>query len=300
MKNQRSSANWLPVPALLLGATLWGVMWWPLRYFEHGGLQGPWLSLGIYGILTLLGLPLAWRARREWRGRGTSLAALMLFGGWTNVAFVLAMLEGEVVRVLLLFYLSPVWSVLGGRLVLGEALTVRRGLVVAVALFGAALLLGLDFRVLSAGVSRADWLALSSGMCFSFTNVTLRREQGLGGVNKSWAVWLGCLLIAGLLVVLGDYRAPAFSPSLSAQLLLFSAVWVGLSTFVVQYGVTRMEVGRSAVLLLFELVAGTLSAIWLTDEHLVLREWIGGLLIVSAAFLEARSAANSPCGERMP
>lgn len=300
MKNRHAFRDGLPVLALLLGATLWGVMWWPLRHFERDGLQGPWLSLGIYGILTLLGLPLAWRARREWAGRGQSLAALMLFGGWTNVAFVLAMLEGEVVRVLLLFYLSPVWSVLAGRLVLGEALSARRGLVVVVALFGALLLLGLDFRTLGAGVSRADWLALSSGLCFSLTNVTLRREQGLGGVNKSWAVWLGCLLIAGLILAFDDYRLPVFSWSLSAQLFLFSAIWVGLGTFVVQYGVTRMEVGRSAILLLFELVAGTLSAMALTDEHLGMRAGIGGLLIVSAAFLEARSSPDQPPRETGP
>jgi drug/metabolite transporter (DMT)-like permease len=60
----------------------------------------------------------------------------------------------------------------------------------------------------------------------------------------------------------------------------------------VTYGVSRMPVHRSAVILLFELVAGALSSQLLTDETVLPREWLGGLLIVTAAYLAARIHAG--------
>ena len=65
--------------------------------------------------------------------------------------------------------------------------------------------------------------------------------------------------------------------------------WFGtvVMTLLVQYGVTHMPVHRSGVILLFELVAGALSQQLLTDESLVPREWIGGVLVVAASLLIA-------------
>ena len=64
-------------------------------------------------------------------------------------------------------------------------------------------------------------------------------------------------------------------------------------TFTVQYGVTKLPVYRSAVILLFELVAGAVSSQLLTDEVMELNEWIGGGFIVLAAYLSARAYVHN-------
>ena len=46
-----------------------------------------------------------------------------------------------------------------------------------------------------------------------------------------------------------------------------------------------MPVQRSAVIMLFELVVGAASAWWLAGEVVTLQEWIGGMLILSAALI---------------
>jgi drug/metabolite transporter (DMT)-like permease len=53
-----------------------------------------------------------------------------------------------------------------------------------------------------------------------------------------------------------------------------------------------MPVHRSAVILLFELVVGAVSSLYLTDEVILLREWIGGSMIIIAACLVARIHAG--------
>jgi drug/metabolite transporter (DMT)-like permease len=49
-----------------------------------------------------------------------------------------------------------------------------------------------------------------------------------------------------------------------------------------------MEAGRSAVLIIMELVTAVTSAAVLNGTRLRPVEWLGGSLIVAAAFVEAR------------
>jgi drug/metabolite transporter (DMT)-like permease len=56
--------------------------------------------------------------------------------------------------------------------------------------------------------------------------------------------------------------------------------------------VTHLEAGRAAILLVFELVAATLSAMWIAGERLNGIEWMGAVLIVAAALLEALPPRN--------
>ncbi len=104
----------LPVLSLLLSATLWGVIWYPLRLLEQGGLAGLWATLIIYTTASLLGLVLALPYLGQLGRRPWLMLLLAAAAGWCNVSFILAMLEGTVMRVLLLFYLSPVWATLLG------------------------------------------------------------------------------------------------------------------------------------------------------------------------------------------
>ena len=97
----------LPVMSLLLGASLWGVVWYPLRGLEHGGLQGVWLTLILYATALVFSLPRTARHLPEFLHSPRDLGILLFAAGWTNVAFVLAILDGNILRVLLLFYLSP-------------------------------------------------------------------------------------------------------------------------------------------------------------------------------------------------
>jgi len=51
-------------------------------------------------------------------------------------------------------------------------------------------------------------------------------------------------------------------------------------------------------LLVFELVAAVVSAMWIAGERLDGAEWIGAALIVAAALLEARSNTRSDVNGR--
>lgn len=277
----------LAVASLLLGATLWGVMWYPLRLLEGYGVTGLWSSLIIYvaalavAPLTLLrGAPRPRRADLGW------IVAMLLFGGWCSIGFILAVIHGDVVRVLLLFYLSPVWVLLLGRMFLGEALTPRALSVTALALTGAAVMLYDPDSGLPLPRDVSDWQALSAGFAFAVCNILVRGHANLALGYKTVTVWLGVVLFAGAMLLVETPPAPVSWFGIGAA-ALFGVLVLTIMTSSVQYGVTHLPTQRSSVIMLFEIVAGAVSAWALAGEALGMQEWIGGALIVLAAWRSA-------------
>jgi drug/metabolite transporter (DMT)-like permease len=281
-----------PVAALLVGASLWGVIWYPMRLLESGGLGGIWLTLTLYAAALVASLPRTARAIPEFTRHPALLMLLMLSAGWTNIAFVEAVLEGNILRVLLLFYLSPLWATLMGWLLLHERIT-RLGLAsLALAMAGALLMLWNPILGLPWPEGKPDWMALTSGFAFALSNVVTRKAQDVSIAAKVFSVWAGVTVVA--LIMIAGFALPAPQPSLP---VFSGAVALGvfgilLMTTLVQYGVTHMPVHRSAVIALVELVAGAVSQQLLTNEIVTMKEWLGGALIVAGAYLAARASAR--------
>lgn len=277
-----------PIVSLLLGAGMWGVVWYPMRLLERGGLDGVWLSVVLYAAALLVSLPWAARGFLAFRTQPFAMVLLALSGGWTNIAFVLAILDGNVLRVMLLFYLSPIWAVALGWLWLREGLSKVALVSLIVAMIGAAAMLWSPDVGFPWPQTRSDWLALSAGFAFALSNVTVRKMTGLSLAAKALSVWVGVVVIG--LVLAGGFQLAW--PQVAAPIWLgaFALGIFGIlaMTLLVQYGVTHMPVHRSAVIMLFELVIGAISQQWLTDETLRLAEWLGGALIIASGYFSVR------------
>lgn len=276
------------VLALLLSSTLWGLIWYPLRLLEEGGINGLWSSLMIYGSLIPLGLWLARRHLSQVMKHPYAFLLIAISSGWCNVAFIVAVIDGHVVRVLLLFYLSPIWAILLAWWWLGEVPHNKAIITVVVAMLGALVMLWNPQLGMPWPENSSDWLALSSGLGFAVANVALRASHGLDLRVKMASNWLGVALVALLGIVLSSSPVPQVPVLWYGLALLMGAVML-VMTITVQYGVTHLAIYRSSVILLFELVAGAVSAQLLTDERISAAEWFGGGLIILAAWLSART-----------
>ncbi|MEE9343701.1 MAG: DMT family transporter [Gammaproteobacteria bacterium] len=287
MTSKLTNPLW-PVLSLLLTASMWGIVWYPLRLLEERGLGGLWTSLISYGAALVLGIVWLLLQRRKWPGHPLAFSVMILAVGWCNVAFVLAVLDGSVVRVLLLFYLSPLWALLFGWFILDEKPTFHSWVIFIIGIIGALIMLWDADIGLPWPRDTADWLAVSSGFAFSLSNVMMRRVGHVALVFKAVASWLGVVIIAAIWILLSGAPQPVVEPA-----TIYGAVslgWFGfiIMTLTVIYGVTHMPVHRSAVILLFELVVGAVSSLLLTDEVVQMREWMGGALILLSAYLAAR------------
>jgi drug/metabolite transporter (DMT)-like permease len=288
-----NNKNSLAIFGLLFGALCWGIIWYPYRLMAEAGVSGIASSFYTYCIASIVaGIYFC----RHWRGlfsQPKSILWLGLIAGWTNLSYVLAVIDGEVMRVMLLFYLSPLWTLLLARFWLKEPITQVGFVSIVIALIGAYIMLagpvGAVTYHLPIPRNMAEWLALSSGMGFSLTNVITRKSSHLTLCAKSFAVWFGVIGVALIFspFIGGTFPAPSFFSITHWLIMGLIALLLMAATLLVQFGVTQLTAIRASVLFLFELVVAAIASYYLAHEAMTLNEWIGGSLIVAAALIAA-------------
>jgi len=297
MPHQTARSPW-PALALTFNALVWGTSWWPFRQLEARGLHPLWATVLIYAVAVLVILALRPRAFGQLL-RAPALWVLVLAAGTTNAAFNWGVVIGDVVRVVLLFYLMPLWTVLLARLLLHEPLTRGAALRVLLALAGAAIVLwpagrsGWDALPLPRALP--DWLGLVGGFSFALNNVMLRREAARPEEGRALAMFGGGLGVAGLLA-LGLVQTgqapwpPAPAPGWVAGVALLAIVFLA-GNLALQYGAARLPANVTSVVMLTEVLFASASAFALGGGTASAALLAGGALILLAALL---SAATPP------
>ena len=275
------------VAALFAGATVWGLIWYPYRLLEAVGISGALATALTYAVALVLGLVLFAGKLRGVRVDGW-LVAIAFSAAGCNLGYVLGMLHGEVMRVLLLFYLAPLWTVLLARLLLGERLTLAGAVLVGLSLAGAAVMLWRPELGAPWPNALGEWIGLIAGLLFALSNVLIRRAHHYTIELKSMAVFVGGVVVGMGYVALAE---PVVMPDVSVGIwALMAAIGVVLLVInlVVQYGLTRITAGRAVVILLSELMVAAAASWWLAGETMGVREWLGGALIAAASLISAR------------
>ena len=285
----RAEAAW-PVLALVLNALVWGVSWWPFRELQSQGLHPLWSTALIYLLSVACLLALRPRALRSLAGQPL-LWLLVVASGLTNVGFNWAVTVGDVVRVVLLFYLMPAWTVLLAWPLLGEKPTAGALARVALALAGV-------FTVLNTGDSgwpvpreAADWLALLGGFSFALTNILLRKLQHAPAEGRIAAMFSGgavMALAAGFIgLTQGVVNAPP-APGIGwVGIALALGLMFLLGNIALQYGAARLSAYTTALVMLSEVIFASVSSVALGAAELTARTWVGGALILTAAVWSA-------------
>jgi len=286
-----------PVAALLFNAFVWGVSWIPFRYLDSLGLHSLWTTAWMYAFAALL---VVWRHPSACAQLAASpwLWLLALAAGMTNAFFNWGVTIGEVVRVVLLFYLMPVWTALLARWLLSEPIGVGAWLRVAMAVGGAAVVLWEPGSPLPLPRTLPDWLGVAGGAAFALTNVLLRRQAAEPPQARALAMFAGGILVPGALAVAlaiaPDGGGPAVGWPVADARIAVAATLTGVlflaANLSLQYGAARLPANVTAVVMLTEVLFASVSATLIGGESLAARTLAGGALIVSASVLAACSA----------
>jgi drug/metabolite transporter (DMT)-like permease len=296
-------AGWAAL-ALVFNALVWGLSWWPFRQFEAQGVHPLWATVLIYTPTVLV--IAAWRPRSVGQLlTQPALWVLMLAAGLTNAAFNWGTVIGDVVRVVLLFYLMPLWSVLLARVLLKEPLTWSAGARIALALVGAGIVLrpegATGWAVLPLPQSLADGLGLLGGFAFALNNVMLKREAHRPEEGRALAMFVGGAVVAGVLAAglsaQGSVPWPfaagvaALPVWVIALALTMSVLFLG-SNLALQFGASRLPTHVTSVLMLSEVLVAAVSAALLGAGRITGPLLLGGGLIVVAAIWATRETTH--------
>lgn len=282
--------NSLAIVSLLTAALVWGLIWFPYRALNAAGVGGALASFLTYFLALLPGLALS-RGRRTQIARSAwLLAAIALAAGWCNLAYVLATIRGEVMQVMLLFYVAPLWTVLFARVLLGEKPGQAGYFVMALALGGAIIMLGRTGVELPLPRSGAEWLGLSSGMAFALANVLSRKARHVDVAVRSLSVWAGVSLVAlPVMLLIEDPARSLWALDAYAWLLVvLLAVVIFSVNLVVQYGLANTGANQAIVIFLSELVFAAVGSYVLASEAMTWRQWLGGAMVVAATLYSGR------------
>jgi len=275
----------LPVVVLLLSSIGWGLTWLPLRYFERVGLDGPLMIFIAFSSAVLFLLPRFMWQIKSWKKDLHLLLMIAVFGGIANLSFQSALYYGDVVRVMILFYLLPIWSVLGGRIFLGETIDALRMVTLASAIGGGFLILG-GVGIFTRPPDLIDMLAILSGFSFAMNNLVFRAAQSIPVISKVTAMFFGVTVFIGIFLIVDANPVDLPAPQTTALAVLYGVVWLSLITFGTQWGVTHLDAGRASIIIVMELVVAVISAVIILGQVLSGSEMMGAALVIVAALLE--------------
>ncbi len=281
--------------ALVLNAFVWGVSWWPFRFLQQHGLHPLWATALIYTFA--LACLLAWRpSAGKALLRHRSLWFLALAAGMTNACFNWGVTEGDVVRVVLLFYLMPVWTTLLAWPILGERPRPMALLRMALALAGVITILKTPGGGWPLPQSLPDWLGLAGGMFFSITNILLLRLRDTPDSARTLSMFVGGGVMAALVASAGMMAGVVNAPSAPALSWVLVTALLSLGFLIgntaLQYGAARLSANSTALVMLSEVVFASASSIALGAAEVSTRVVVGGAMVVGAAAWSAVAASK--------
>ena len=275
--------------ALVLGASVWGLYWLPLREMNRLGLEGTWgvVFFNFCPLLVLLPI-LIWKRVDLWTRAGPAL----FIGVMTGVAmgiYSTAMVIAPVIRVTMEFYLTAVWSTIIGVVWLSERLDLRRVATVGAGLLGLFLLIAGASDSAQSAFGLGDVLALASGVLWAFGAAGMKRWPGEKLLATSFHQFLFAVLAGAVLAfALFPGTAPAPAQLLGVLPLAFggSALLLLPSIMAIFWASRVLFPGRAAILMMSEALVATISAtLLLPEETMTLMQWTGGAIVLLACLL---------------
>jgi drug/metabolite transporter (DMT)-like permease len=291
----------LTLPSLLvvIVGALWGLYWVPLRRLEDLLGAGPWLTFSVVLIGCLCLMPLAWKGRRRLAASSKKALFSTALGGASFVLYSNGLLYGHVAVVILLFYLTPVWSTMIARFWLKWPTSPWRYLAIILGLAGIGMVLSGNHHGLPLPHSLGDFLGLTSGILWSIAATGINVHSRTKAAETNFVFCTGGVIMAFILALVLDPPNPAAAggtPGLSALgwIALVGSLWWAFSLTGFMWATKQLEPARIGILLMSEVIVGAISAGLFAGEPFTALMIFGGVLVVVAAMLETLSKPYHP------
>ena len=274
--------------ACLYAGAVWGLFWIPLRALEDAGINGLWITVVYFLIPTICLIPIVLSRWQHVKQGGISLQLTTMLSGGALLLYSTSIVYTDVVRAMLLFYLTPIWATILARIFLGDLITPSRIIAMLMAILGMLTIFGLGAR-LPIPQNIGDWLGIGSGFLWAVAMVRLRMSESHSAIELTAGFFQWSLIFsAGAAFLLAPSQIPKIEQVLPALplLLIFMALLVLPGTYASLWGPKYLSPGIVGLLFMTEIIVGAISVALLAGEPFGIRELMGVLLIAGASMLE--------------
>jgi drug/metabolite transporter (DMT)-like permease len=225
------------------------------------------------------------RLVHAFRSIGFAGIAVALCVAAASGGFIAALNYTSVARVLFILALAPVLAAVLARVFLGEAITRRTALAMALALAGVALMLGAPGE----GDLVGDGLSFMAAFAFAAMIVITRYRQDVSMAPAT------CLSQAILVVIFLPLATPAqIAGDDVIWLALLGIGQIGLGFALLTVGARLIPAAQVGLITLLEVVLGPIW-VWLAlDERPSTATLIGGAIVIVAIVIQTRAAPAEP------
>lgn len=280
--------GFLASAVVLLTGIIWGVYWVPVRDIAELGLDGAWGTGAITLAATLFLLPFVLANKTALRGKDLVGIAAVALGGAAFALYSIGFLYGKVALVVLLWFFSPVWSVLIARYLLRVQVPRLRLVAIAVGLAGLFIMLGGDGSI-PIPSNLGEWMAFIGGLIWAFATAGMRLRSDVTPLPSAFLFSAGAavtsLLMAPLLEPVPTVATDNL-PTILLTVLLTGGFWWVLSIAALMWAAVRLDPARVGILLMTEVVFGAITAAIFAGESLSISELVGGALVILCGLLE--------------
>ena len=274
--------------ACLYAGGVWGLFWIPLRALEEAGINGLWVTFVYFLVPTIFLIPVGiWRLKYLKLG-GFNLQLTGMLSGGALMLYATSIVYTDVVRAMLLFYLTPVWGTILGRLFLNENITPLRIISMIIAIIGMLTIFGLGVKF-PIPQNVGDWMGVASGLMWAVASLRIRLNQNASAIDMTLGFFFWATIFA---IIIALIIAPNFVPTISQVLpalpilLVFVILLILPGTLASLWGPKFLNPGLVGLLFMTEIVVCSISVALLAGEPFGYREVIGIILISSASMIE--------------
>jgi drug/metabolite transporter (DMT)-like permease len=196
-------------------------------------------------------------------------------------AFIVALNHASVAQVLFIQAVAPVLAALLGFVVLGERLSTRTAVAMAVALLGVGVMVGSP----GGGSALGDGLSLLMALGFAAAIVIARQHRDVSMAPATVLAQLMLLVCAAPFALAGGV---GLSVPDVLWLALFGAGQIGLGLILLTIGARLIPAAQVALISLLEVVLGPMWVWIAVGERPSVATVAGGAIVVAAVVLQAR------------
>lgn len=266
----------------------WGLFWIPLRHLENVDVVGAWPSVLFFSMPMIILAPILIFRWRSIIAAGFRPQLIGLVCGSAIAIYANSVIYTEVVRAMLLYYMTPVWSILLARVWLGERITVSQIIAIVIGVAGMMAILHIDDGF-PWPRNLGDWFGLASGIVWAVGAVLMRETPGYHPVDLTWS-FLFWSAVGALVMAFMPFAPPppAMADVISSipWLLPTTLVIVVPAFFAVMWGAPKLNPGVVGLLFMTEITVGAITAALWAGEPFGAREMTGVILISLAGVVE--------------
>ena len=259
-----------PNLTVIFSCLFWGTYWIPLRSIDSVNRGSVWpLFLSFLFLALILLKPLIKSITNIFINKNYFFLAGCFFAALGISLYSESLLRGEIAKVVVLFYLCPIWGTIFARFILNHSFTIKRIFSIILGIIGLEIIVGFEKGIILPSTT-VEWIALLAGLMWAMSMTLFNLANTTSGVEKtSLTAFLIPFVYLFLCFIPGGRNLIIPDSLLSFHLIyiwmiLFAIIWLLPSILLTYFSVEVLDPGRINILLAFEVAVGFFSAALLT------------------------------------